>query len=111
MNDESGITSLLGLRLETHDASGLDAKTFSLVRLASLVAVGAAPVTYQWATEAAIGAGAADDEIIGTLVTVAPIVGAARIVAAATDIAMALGYPIDAELEVMNPPVHFPRRA
>ena len=110
MNDERSISSLLGLRLETHDASGLDARTFALVRLGALVAGGAASVTYQWATQAALAGGATDDEIMGTLVTIAPIVGAARIVSAASDIAVALGCPIEAALEAISAPVDIPRR-
>jgi 4-carboxymuconolactone decarboxylase len=110
MNDEKGITSLLGLHLGTNESCGLDAKTFALVRLGALVAIGAASVTYQWATEAALAGGASDDEIIGTLVTIAPVVGAARIVSAASDIAMALGFPVEAALEAIGAPVDIPRR-
>ena len=99
MNDQSSIASLLGLDLETQGASGLDARSYALVRLGAIVAAGAASVTYQWATEAALSAGATDDEIIGTLVTVAPLVGTGRIVSAASDIAISLGYPVEAALE------------
>lgn len=99
MNDQASIASLLGLDLETQEASGLDPRAYALVRLGAIVAAGAASVTYQWATEAALSAGASDDEIIGTLVTVAPLVGTGRIVSAASDIAISLGYPVEAALE------------
>jgi 4-carboxymuconolactone decarboxylase len=108
MNDQSEIASLLGLHLETQEASGLDPKSYALVRLGAIVAIGAAPVTYQWATEAALSAGASDDEIIGTLVTVAPVVGTGRVVAAAPDIAISLGYPVETALEALNAVVDGP---
>ena len=104
MNDETVIASILELGLETQDASAMDAKTHALVRLAALIVVDAAPPTYQWATEGALSAGASDEEIIGTLITVAPVVGAARVVSAAPEIAIALGYPIDAALEALTEP-------
>lgn len=109
MNEEAGISSLLGLRLGTHDVSNLDARTFSLIRLSAVVCLGAAPVTYQWATQAALSGGATDDEIIGVLVTIAPIVGVARIVEAVPEVAEALGYPVEAALETMGTALDFPR--
>ena len=39
------------------------------------------------------------DEIVGTLIAVAPIVGTARVVSAAPELALALGYDIEAALE------------
>jgi hypothetical protein len=39
---------------------------------------------------------------VGTLIAVAPITGVARVVAAAPEFALALGYDIDAALEAWN---------
>lgn len=47
-------------------------------------------------------AGVRDDEVLGTLIAIAPIVGIPRIVSAAPLIADALGYDIDAALEQLN---------
>ena len=47
----------------------------------------------------ALAAGASIDEIVGTLIAVAPTVGLARVVSAAPELALALGYDVDAALE------------
>jgi hypothetical protein len=43
--------------------------------------------------------GATFDEIVGCLIAVAPVVGLARVVSAAPELALALGYDVDAALE------------
>src|SRR5688500_7944207 len=105
MNDESSIASFLGLRLDAIDVAKLTAKTSALVRLGALVAADAAPATFQWAVDVALAAGASDEDVIGALVAVAPIVGMASVVAAAPDIAVALGYPIESALELISDPL------
>jgi 4-carboxymuconolactone decarboxylase len=84
------------------EASGVDPKSCALVRLGALVAPGAPCVSYQWGVQWAVAAGATADEIVGTLIAVAPITGVARVVAAAPEVALALGYDIDAALEAWN---------
>jgi alkylhydroperoxidase/carboxymuconolactone decarboxylase family protein YurZ len=49
-------------------------------------------VSYLWAVQWALAAGATTDEIVGTLLAVAPVAGVARVVAAAPEVALALGY-------------------
>ena len=44
-------------------------------------------------------AGAAEDEIVYALLAIAPVAGLGRVVAAAPDMATALGYDITAALE------------
>src|SRR5687767_8622457 len=104
MNDEASISSFLGLTLDTTDDAVLAAKTTALIRLGALVGAHAAPATFQWAVDIALSAGADDEEIIGTVVAVAPIVGMASVVSAAPDIAIALGYPIESVLELISDP-------
>jgi 4-carboxymuconolactone decarboxylase len=99
VNDQAFLRSVLGREIEDLEATGLDAKTQSLVRVASLVSLDAAPVSYQWCVEAALAAGATPDEIVGTLLAVAPLTGIARVVSAAPEIAMAVGYDVQAALE------------
>jgi 4-carboxymuconolactone decarboxylase len=103
MNDEATVASFLGLDLD-HKGLKLRSKTRALVRLAALLGADAAPATYQWAVEVALAAGAKEEEVIGTMVAVAPVVGMARIVAAAPEIAIALGYPVEATLELIGEP-------
>lgn len=75
----------------------LPAETLSLVHLAALLASGGSTTSLRWAVELALQAGAEDDEIVEVLVTVAAIVGSARVVAAAPRLALAIGYDIEIE--------------
>jgi len=69
----------------TLERSGLDEKTFMLVRIAALVASDAAPVSYLANLGVAAEAGVTLDQVLGTMVAVAPVVGTARITAAASN--------------------------
>jgi 4-carboxymuconolactone decarboxylase len=102
LHDEGGIQSMLGIHLSDNDAAGLDPKTQALVRLGGLVAMGAAPVSYHWAAEAALNAGATTEEVVGTLIAVAPISGLARVISATSEVALAIGYDLDQAFETFN---------
>jgi alkylhydroperoxidase/carboxymuconolactone decarboxylase family protein YurZ len=81
-------------------ASSLDERTLMLVRIAALVAVEAPPASYLMNLGAVGEAGLEAEDILGVLAAVAPIVGTARVVSAAGNIARALGIAIElAELE------------
>jgi alkylhydroperoxidase/carboxymuconolactone decarboxylase family protein YurZ len=99
LNDERFVDSVLGMGRDTVDASGLDPKSHALLRLGASLAVDAAPSSYQSVVETALAAGATVEEIVGCLIAVAPIVGLARVVSAAPELALALGYDVDAALE------------
>ncbi len=86
------------------DAYGLDEKTAALVRLAALVALGAAPTPYRRCVDVALAAGADVDDVVDTLKAVAPCVGLARVVSAAPGLALAIGYDIDSALETLDVP-------
>ena len=53
----------------------------------------------EWSTGRALAAGATEDEIADVLLAIAPVAGLGRVVAAAPDVATALGYDIAAALE------------
>jgi alkylhydroperoxidase/carboxymuconolactone decarboxylase family protein YurZ len=97
LNDERFVESVLAMEVDDVEVSRLDPKTHALVRLGALLAIDAAPASYQWSVDAALAAGATVDEVVGTLVAIAPTVGLTRVVSAAPDVAVALGYDIDAE--------------
>jgi 4-carboxymuconolactone decarboxylase len=99
MNDERFIESVLAMQLANIEASNLDPKTHALARLGALIALDAAPASYQWNIGMALAAGASPDEIVGVLIAVAPTVGLARAVSAAPELALAIGYDVDAALE------------
>ena len=77
----------------------LDPKTLALVRIAALVAVGGPVPSYGALADAALDAGATAAQIVDVLVGVARVVGQPRVVAAAPQLGMALGYEINAALE------------
>ena len=99
LNDERFVASVLGMGHDTVEVSRLDQKTHALVRLGASLAIDAAPSSYHANVEAALAAGACIDEIVGTLLAVAPTIGLARVVSAAPELALALGYDVDAALE------------
>lgn len=80
----------------------LEPREFMLIRLAALAAAGAPPASYLANVGTAADAGVTLEDVQGVLVTIAPIVGSARTVAAAGNITRALGFAIaaiEAELE------------
>jgi len=102
LHDEGCIQSMLGIHLNDNQAPGLDPRTQALVRLGGLVAMGAAPLSYHWAAEAALDAGATAEDVVGTLIAVAPISGLARVISATSEVAMAIGYDLDHAFEALN---------
>ena len=103
LNEEGALVALLATQFDNGVDAGLDAKTRALLHLGAVIVVGASPVTYQWATNAALAAGATDEEVVGTLITVVPISGWASAVSAAPELAIALGYEVDEALEHATP--------
>ncbi len=99
INDEGFVRSVLGMEVDSAELCRLDPKTHALVRLAALLAVDAAPSSYQESVDAAFAAGASIDEVVGTAIAIAPTVGLARVVSAAPELALALGYDVEAALE------------
>ena len=93
-----------GRRSPERSSSALDDKTWSLVRLGALVASDAAPAAYRCGVEAALAAGASVDEVVGTLMAVAPCAGLARLVSAAPRVAHAAGYDLDSAFESLDAP-------
>jgi 4-carboxymuconolactone decarboxylase len=92
--DVSVLDELFGLR-ETHlAATGLDSRTFALVKIAALIALDAPPASYAWQVANALREGASAEDILAVLRAVAPQVGGPRVVAAAPEIMVALGLSL-----------------
>jgi alkylhydroperoxidase/carboxymuconolactone decarboxylase family protein YurZ len=100
VRDDRYIDALLGSEHANVTLAGIDAHSHALVRIAALIAMDAAPPSYMSAVEAGLQAGASHEEIVGTLIAVLPLVGVARIVAAAPNLGLALGYDVAEALEV-----------
>ena len=93
---------MLGIHLSDNEAATLDPKANALVRLGGLVAMGGSCASYHWAAAAALDAGASAEEVVGTLIAVAPICGLARVVSATAEVALAIGYDIDQAFETLD---------
>ncbi len=85
------LETLAQMHLDTLANCDLDVRTYHLVRLAALVATDAPPASYLVNLSVASDAGVTIDDAKGVLVAIAPIIGTARITAAAGNVLRALG--------------------
>jgi 4-carboxymuconolactone decarboxylase len=99
MIDEGFVEDEAGLGLGPAGTPALDPRTAALLQVAVSVAIGSPAVCLEWSVGRALGAGASEDEIADVLLAIAPVTGLGRIVAAAPEVAIALGYDLTAALE------------
>jgi len=95
--DMEMLETAVGLRERNREGSGLDGRTFALVKIAALIAVDAPPASYAWQIANALEEGVTPEDIIGVLRAVAPQVGGPRVIAAAPEIMLALGLALPGE--------------
>ncbi len=99
-NDTPVLDLLAAMTADSLEATTLDAQSAMIARIAALIAVNAPPASYLLNLGAASEVGVDADTVQGVLMAVAPIVGTPRVVAAAGNIARALGLALDvAELD------------
>jgi 4-carboxymuconolactone decarboxylase len=91
MGDAPVLERLVAMNLDSMENSDLDQKTYFLVRLAALVAMDAAPVSYLINLEMAADAGVTLEDAQGTLIAIAPVIGSARVASAAGKVLRAFG--------------------
>ena len=99
MIDEGFVADEAGLGLGLVKTPALDPKTTALLQVGVSVAIGSPAVCLEWSTGRALAAGASEDEIADVLLAIAPVAGLGRIVAAAPEVATALGYDVAAAPE------------
>jgi alkylhydroperoxidase/carboxymuconolactone decarboxylase family protein YurZ len=87
----------LELREASQQRSGLDPRSFSLVKIAALVALDAPPASYLWQVPNALDMGASPEDIVGVLRAIAPQVGGPRVISAVPEIMLALGLSLPPE--------------
>jgi alkylhydroperoxidase/carboxymuconolactone decarboxylase family protein YurZ len=92
--DHDLLTTGLELRAEWQARSGLDPRSYALVKLAALIALDAPPASYVWQVANALDAGATPADLVGVLIAVAPQVGGPKVVAAAPELMVALGLSL-----------------
>jgi 4-carboxymuconolactone decarboxylase len=94
LGDPELLGTALGLRTDWQEASGLDPRSFALVKVAALIALDAPPASYLWQVGNAIDAGVTSQELIGVLRAIMPQVGLPKVVAAAPELMIALGLTL-----------------
>jgi alkylhydroperoxidase/carboxymuconolactone decarboxylase family protein YurZ len=92
--DVEALGDMLAMREESREATGLDGRTFGLVKIAALIALDAPPASYMWQVANALDGGATPEDVLAVLHAVAPQVGGPRVVAAAPEIMVALGLSL-----------------
>lgn len=92
--DAQTLGEMLAMREDFQEATGLDGRTFGLVKIAALIALDAPPASYMWQVANALDEGATADDIFGVLMAIAPQVGGPRVVAAAPELMLALGLSL-----------------
>jgi hypothetical protein len=93
---DTPILDLIGTMTEASiEQSGLDSKTFMMVRFAALIGVDAPPASYLMNLAAGQEVGLDVDTAREVLVAVAPIVGTPHVVSALGKIGRALGLAIE----------------
>jgi 4-carboxymuconolactone decarboxylase len=94
MGDVEVLGEALELREAARESSGLDPRSFALVKIAALIALDSPPASYLWQISNAIDAGASPQDILGVLKAVAPQVGGPKAISAAPEIMVALGLSL-----------------
>jgi 4-carboxymuconolactone decarboxylase len=94
IGDPAVLAEGLELRTEWQGMSGLDARSYALVKIAALIALDAPPASYLWQVANALDAGVTPADLMGVLVAVAPQVGGPKTVAAAPELMVALGLSL-----------------
>ena len=97
LSDPDLLLEGLEARENWQQRSGLDPRSFSLVKIAALIALDAPPTSYLWQVANALDSGCTPEDILGVLKAVAPQVGGPRVVAAAPEIMLALGLSLPDE--------------
>jgi alkylhydroperoxidase/carboxymuconolactone decarboxylase family protein YurZ len=94
LSDPELLLEGIELRADWQERSGLDPRTFSLVKIAALIALDAPPSSYLWQVANALGSGCTPEDLLGVLKAVAPQVGGPRVVAAAPELMVAMGLAL-----------------
>ena len=94
LGNQDSLAAGLELREDWRARSGLDARSFALVKIAALIALDAPPASYLWQVANALDAGATPADLVGVLIAIAPQVGGPKLVAAAPELMVALGLTL-----------------
>lgn len=99
------LDTLAAMTVDSIERCGMAPDMFIVTRIAALAASDAPPISYVAHIDPAIQAGLTAEQVQDVLVAIAPIVGTARVMTAAGNIATALGIAIavaDAEMDAQG---------
>ncbi|MDX3769890.1 carboxymuconolactone decarboxylase family protein [Streptomyces sp. NBC_01707] len=102
--DAPVLETLAAMTVDSIERCGLDDKALILTRLAALAAMDAPAISYVAHVDPAVKADLTVKQVQDVLVAIAPVVGTARVMSAATRITEALGIAIavaESEAEAM----------
>lgn len=99
LGDVAFLDTLIGSRKGPTGCAALDYVGESLAKLGALIATDGSDATWQQTVSAALDAGVTPDEVVDTLVVLAPAVGRTRVVTVAPKLALAIGFDVAAALE------------
>ena len=94
LGDPELLGESLALRAELQARSGLDPRSFALVKVAALMALDAPPASYMWQVGNALEVGCTPEDLIGVLRAIAPQIWGPKTVAAAPELMVALGLSL-----------------
>ena len=94
LGDPDLLAEGLEARANWKGKSGLDGRSYALVKLAALIALDAPPASYLWQVSNALAEGATPEDLVGVLIAIAPQVGGPKLVAAAPELMLALGLAL-----------------
>jgi alkylhydroperoxidase/carboxymuconolactone decarboxylase family protein YurZ len=92
--DTPVLDTLAAMTVDSLERCGLDGRTLIMTRIAALAAMDAPAVSYAAHVGPAVQTGLTAEHLQDVLVAIAPVVGTARVMAAAGNIAEALGFAI-----------------
>lgn len=92
--DAEMLAEAIGMRERWMESTGLDPRTYALVKIATLIALDAPPASYAWHVGNALAEGATPEDLVGVLRAVAPQVGGPKVIAAAPEILLSLGLDL-----------------
>ena len=93
-SDAPVLDTLAAMTMESIERCGMDEGAFILTRIAALAAMDAPAISYLAHVDPAIKANLTLEQVQDVLVAIAPVVGTARVMAAAGHITEALGFAV-----------------
>lgn len=92
------LASVFAIRDVEAGGDGLDLRTSGLVRIAALVALDGPPASYASQVAMALEGGATPGDVLEVLRSIAGLVGSSKVVAAAPEVMLALGFTLPEDL-------------